>query len=205
MYVCMHVAMTFLGIATPTTRSGHSSSGSADLDSYKAAQEGRVGYESGQDISGLAAAIHMNPRLKLPAFFRSSAEKVQRLTARATGRVADEISPDLAKEQYMLTVALVKQVAVNGTGILVFVSGMSDITELTEKFDGMTRFKVIAIHSEIPMEEQEAAFEPCQPNEVKVIIATNAAESSITLPDVDVVICLGTHKAIRYHPASHRG
>ena len=38
------------------------------------------------------------------------------------------------------------------------------------------------------------AFLPAGPNEVKVVIATNAAESSITLPDVDMVICLGTHK-----------
>jgi HrpA-like RNA helicase len=28
-------------------------------------------------------------------------------------------------------------------------------------------------------------FQPAGPNEVKVIIATNAAESSITLPDID--------------------
>jgi HrpA-like RNA helicase len=40
---------------------------------------------------------------------------------------------------------------------------------------------------------------PCQ-----VVVATNAAESSITLPDVDVVICLGTHKALRYDQASHK-
>ena len=38
---------------------------------------------------------------------------------------------------------------------------------------------------------------------MKVILATNAAESSITLPDVDTVICLGTHKSMRYVPASH--
>jgi Helicase conserved C-terminal domain len=36
------------------------------------------------------------------------------------------------------------------------------------------------------------------------VVATNAAESSITLPDVDVVICLGTHKALRYDQASHK-
>ena len=40
-------------------------------------------------------------------------------------------------------------------------------------------------------EEQMAAFEPPGEGEVKVIIATNAAESSLTLPDVDHVICLG--------------
>ncbi len=39
---------------------------------------------------------------------------------------------------------------------------------------------------------------------VKIILATNAAESSITLPDVDMVICLGTHKALRYESTSHR-
>ena len=36
-----------------------------------------------------------------------------------------------------------------------------------------------------------AAFEPPKEGEVKVIIASNAAESSLTLPDVDCVICLG--------------
>ena len=36
------------------------------------------------------------------------------------------------------------------------------------------------------------------------MVATNAAESSITLPDVDIVICLGTHKALRYDQASHK-
>ena len=36
-----------------------------------------------------------------------------------------------------------------------------------------------------------AAFEPPKEGEVKVIIASNAAESSLTFPDVDHVICFG--------------
>ena len=32
----------------------------------------------------------------------------------------------------------------------------------------------------------------------KVILATNAAESSLTLPDVDVVIDLGSYKQVSY-------
>ena len=34
--------------------------------------------------------------------------------------------------------------------------------------------------------------------QVKIVVATNAAESSITLPDCDHVICLGTAKRMEY-------
>jgi len=60
------------------------------------------------------------------------------------------------------------------------------------RFHDQPKYKVFVIHSEIPFEEQEAAFLPVGKNEVKVVVATNAAESSITLPDVDCVICLGS-------------
>ena len=35
-------------------------------------------------------------------------------------------------------------------------------------------------------------------------MATNAAESSVTIPDCDVVICLGTHKSLQYSALNHR-
>jgi HrpA-like RNA helicase len=50
-----------------------------------------------------------------------------------------------------------------------------------------SRYICCPIHSDIPFEDQLSAFQP-QKDAVKVIIATNAAESSITLPDVDHVI-----------------
>jgi len=40
--------------------------------------------------------------------------------------------------------------------------------------------------------------------QVKVVVATNAAESSVTIPDCDVVICLGTHKSLQYSALNHR-
>ena len=45
------------------------------------------------------------------------------------------------------------------------------------------KFLVIPIHSSIPVEEQTQIFQ--KNDDVKIILATNAAESSITLPDVD--------------------
>lgn len=42
-----------------------------------------------------------------------------------------------------------------------------------------------------------SAFLPAGKGVVKVVVATNSAESSITLPDVDNVICLGSCKQVR--------
>ncbi len=123
---------------------------------------------------------------------------------RSKGSFDEAIPITVAKEQYAIAVSLVRSVGVKGSGILIFVSGINDIYEITEKFAGLSQYKVFIIHSEIPFEEQEAAFLPAGPDEIKVIVATNAAESSITLPDVDCVICLGTHKAIRYVSSTHR-
>ena len=41
-----------------------------------------------------------------------------------------------------------------------------------------------------------SAFEPAEGGVVKVVVATNSAESSITLPDVDNVVCLGSCKQV---------
>jgi HrpA-like RNA helicase len=108
------------------------------------------------------------------------------------------------KDQYAMVQHIIESRAVMGTGVLVFVAGMSDITDLQERFISFAHFDLYAIHSDIPFEEQESAFAPTPPNKIKIVIATNAAESSITLPDVDIVICLGMHKHITYDPITHR-
>lgn len=166
----------------------------------------KVGYESGplETGDGASSTFRKNKAVALPQAFTKNAENLKRLCHASKGTASETISATIAKEQYILAVALIKAIAVNGTGILVFVSGIADITELMEKLEITKKFRLHAIHSDIPFDEQEEAFAPCGPNEVKIVLATNAAESSITLPDVDSVICLGTHKALRYHAGSHR-
>jgi len=85
------------------------------------------------------------------------------------------------------------------SAILIFVSGITDIFALFDHFDRESKnLECVAIHSSIPHEEQMEAWTPAKPNHVKVIIATNSAESSVTLPQVDHVICLGMKRVVEY-------
>ena len=108
-----------------------------------------------------------------------------------------------------LVTKVTRLVAVPGRAILVFVPGMNDILALSESFDQMAEIPNVElncypIHSDVPFEDQMKIFDSLGPNEVRVFLATNSAESSITLPDVDNVICLGLCKQIVYNEASHR-
>jgi HrpA-like RNA helicase len=59
---------------------------------------------------------------------------------------------------------------------------------------------VIALHSTVPFEEQQPVFEPAPPGQCKVILATNIAESSVTISDAIAVIDCGRVKELRYDP-----
>ena len=107
--------------------------------------------------------------------------------------------------------------------VLIFVAGLADIAALAERFDQLsnnttnstneqsTRYELVAVHSELPFEQQRGALE--QPNSfegeegprvVRVVVATNAAESSLTLPDVDAVIDCCSRKLPTYDRDSDR-
>jgi HrpA-like RNA helicase len=54
------------------------------------------------------------------------------------------------------------------------------------------------LHSLVPKEEQDQAMAPALAGHCKIILSTNIAESSITIPDVRVVIDSGLHRGIFY-------
>ena len=126
----------------------------------------------------------------------------------------DQPPQELGKSQHETCLHLVRSLARDPrkSCVLVFVAGMADIVDLTEKFEsanlggfsGPRRFDLVPVHSEIAHEEQLKAFDEAQEGCFKVVLATNSAESSVTLADCDDVIDLGTHKALRYDAASHR-
>ncbi|XP_070547086.1 uncharacterized protein [Ptychodera flava] len=93
-----------------------------------------------------------------------------------------------------------------GETILVFLPGMSEIYDLycelypleCDPTKARCAVKVVALHSLIPKEEQESYFEDPPQTHAHVILATNMAESSLTLPNVRVVIDFGLRRKEMY-------
>jgi hypothetical protein len=114
------------------------------------------------------------------------------------------LSSIFVSAQHDLAVHIIRTIVELGTAVLVFVAGIAEIDDFISSFEGLDRYRLVCIHSQIPLEEQQKAFEPASPDAVTVILATNAAESSITLPAVDTVICLGRQNVKLWNNTSHR-
>ena len=61
---------------------------------------------------------------------------------------------------------------------------------------------LLPLHGDLPVEQQSAALNPDPDGRRRIILATNVAESSVTLPGVRVVIDLGLAREPRYDPNS---
>ncbi|CAN0878558.1 DExH-box ATP-dependent RNA helicase DExH7, chloroplastic [Linum grandiflorum] len=90
--------------------------------------------------------------------------------------------------------------------ILVFLPGVSEIYMLHDRLASLSRFSgpssdwILPLHSSIASTEQKKVFLSPPENIRKIIIATNIAETSITIDDVVYVIDSGKHKENRYNP-----
>ena len=76
-------------------------------------------------------------------------------------------------------------------GILIFIPGFSEIQDLQEYLMGIFneeyKLEFIILHSQVSDDEQEKAFK-IDETKRKIILATNIAESSITISNIDYVI-----------------
>ena len=77
--------------------------------------------------------------------------------------------------------------------LLVFLPGQREIARvragLQESLDG--NVEVLALHGELPVEQQARVLQMASDGRRRVVLATNVAESSVTLPGVRVVIDSG--------------
>ncbi|GAA5968713.1 hypothetical protein JCM3765_003420 [Sporobolomyces pararoseus] len=94
--------------------------------------------------------------------------------------------------------------------ILVFLPGQDEIEslassikqflpDLPKSFPKSDQILVTPLYAKLPASEQALAFSPCPPNTRKIILATNVAETSVTLPGVKYVVDCGFAKEKRYH------
>ncbi|XP_068846548.1 ATP-dependent RNA helicase DHX29 isoform X2 [Capricornis sumatraensis] len=91
--------------------------------------------------------------------------------------------------------------------VLIFLPGLAHIQQLydllsTDRRFFSERYKVIALHSILSTQDQAAAFTVPPQGVRKIVLATNIAETGITIPDVVFVIDTGRTKENKYHESS---
>ena len=143
---------------------------------------------------------------RFPANDAKAATNLEKMYDKTRGKTPPAASQ--MQNMFQIAVRVTLAVGKGGSSVLIFVPGMNEIISIMELIEKVVipglKYTCFPIHSDIPFEDQMAAFDSPSENEVKVVVATNSAESSITLPNVDHVICTGLCKQIVYNAASHR-
>ena len=85
--------------------------------------------------------------------------------------------------------------------VLVFLPGQREIADAERLLSGVDA-RLVPLHGELPLERQNEALQPDPDGRRRVVLATNVAESSVTLPGVRVVIDAGLAREPRFDPNS---
>ncbi|WP_240125659.1 ATP-dependent helicase HrpB [Thermomonas alba] len=87
--------------------------------------------------------------------------------------------------------------------VLVFLPGQREIAKVGALLEqAAVDAKVLPLHGELPVEQQARVLQPAPDGRRRVVLATNVAESSVTLPGVRVVIDSGLAREPRFDPNS---
>lgn len=90
--------------------------------------------------------------------------------------------------------------------LLVFLPGQAEIRRVAEQLGevlaGRDDILLCPLHGELDLSAQRAAIEPAPAGKRKVVLATNIAETSLTIDGVRVVVDAGLARVPRFDPAS---
>jgi len=119
---------------------------------------------------------------------RGARESPEALTARIVRRALDEEQGD----------------------VLVFLPGARAIHRVRALLEaspqvragGHGRLELVPLYGDLAGEEQSAALAPARPGSRRVVLATNIAETSLTIPGVRVVVDSGLARRLRFDPAT---
>ncbi|MEM7569488.1 MAG: ATP-dependent helicase HrpB [Pseudomonadota bacterium] len=104
-----------------------------------------------------------------------------------------------------LSRAVRKALAESTGDILCFLPGVRDIRRsldiLAERFEGAT-VDIMPLYGALPLKEQQVVVAPHDDSKRRIILATDIAETSLTLAQVDTVIDLGLRRAPVFDPVS---
>ena len=99
--------------------------------------------------------------------------------------------------------AVEQAIAQHPGDVLAFLPGQREIAEVQRALDAAALpAEVLALHGELAVEAQVAVLQPAPSGQRRVVLASNVAESSVTLPGVRVVIDSGLAREPRFDPNS---
>ena len=120
---------------------------------------------------------------------------------------AEEDDPDIVRDQIQAISDAVEELAAEGPGdILVFLSGEREIRDTADALGKLVRNRatlrdteILPLYARLSAAEQHRVFQPHRGR--RIVLATNVAETSLTVPGITYVVDPGTARISRY---SHR-
>ena len=101
---------------------------------------------------------------------------------------------------------VLQALAEQGGSLLVFLPGQAEIRRvqaaLAEALGSRADILLCPLHGELDLAAQRAAIEPAPAGQRKIVLATNIAETSLTIDGVRVVVDAGLERVPRFDPAS---
>ncbi len=85
--------------------------------------------------------------------------------------------------------------------VLVFLPGAGEIRRVQSALQGQAEARVLPLYGELAAGEQDAALAPAPDGVRRVILATNIAETSLTVPCVRVVVDSGLVRRSEFDPS----
>ncbi|MCX6400839.1 MAG: ATP-dependent RNA helicase HrpA [Propionibacteriales bacterium] len=115
----------------------------------------------------------------------------------------DEDSERFARDPTEAIVDAVKELSREGPGdVLVFLPGEREIRDTAEALgplaEGVRGVDVLPLYSRLSAAEQHRVFAPANGSRRRVVLATNVAETSLTVPGIRYVVDTGVARISRY-------
>lgn len=156
-----------------------------------------VGLHYFDDFVSVNSELNIDWRVKEPMFHRELCDVVCTLLKRFDRFDQKDKEPN----------EITEIVNVSNCSVLIFLPGIYEIEDLdkylkenynTPSNHSRSKLEIHVLHSLINSQEQENIFQKAVPGYRKVILSTNIAESSITIPDVKYVIDFCLTKELNY-------
>jgi len=109
--------------------------------------------------------------------------------------IPQRVNPDIATLPLRLERALASLELTQGV-VLAFLPGVGEIHETRSWLEGRIRAELLCLHGQLSAEEQDRALSEPEPGVLRVVLATNVAESALTVPGVVAVIDSGLERRL---------